>query len=230
MSMGDITVLLVDDQALIRSGIRGLLELSEGIAVIGEASDGRHAVSMARALKPDVVLLDLQMPGTDGIYAIKELRADPSTTSIAVLVLTTFDMHDNVLVALQAGANGFLGKSSDQAELVSAVRAVASGRASLSATATDAVVHHLASTARQVSARAKASVEDVGRLKSLTVRERETVVLVVRGMTNAEIAEHLFISTLTVKTHINRAMRKMQVSDRAQLIVAGLRVGLADQS
>jgi DNA-binding NarL/FixJ family response regulator len=225
----DVRVLLVDDQAMIRSGIRGLLELAGDMVVVGEAADGRHAVSMARALRPDVVLLDLQMPGTDGVQALRAIRADETIAATPVLVLTTFDKDDNVLTAVQAGANGFLGKSADHQELVAAVRAVASGQASLSASATSAVVTHLARTAQQTAARDQPSAEDVRRLQELTAREREVLALVVRGLSNTEIADHLFLSSLTVKTHINRAMRKMQVSDRARLVVVGMRAGILDR-
>jgi DNA-binding NarL/FixJ family response regulator len=225
----EVRVLLVDDQAMIRSGIRGLLELAGDLVVVGEAADGRHAVSMARALRPDVVLMDLQMPGVDGIEAIRAIRADEAIAALPVLVLTTFDEDDNVLVALQTGANGFLGKSAGHEELVAAVRAVAAGESSLSAAATTAVVSHLARSAGRSAARDQASAEELSRLAELTAREREVVGLVVRGLSNDEIAGHLFLSTLTVKTHINRAMRKMQVSDRARLVVAGMRAGLLDQ-
>lgn len=226
--MSTVRVLLVDDQAMIRSGIRGLLELDDGIEVIGEAGDGRHAVSMTKALGPDVVLMDLQMPVMDGIEAIRQIRADADVAAVAVLVLTTFDRDDNVLEALQAGANGFLGKSADRDELVASVRAVASGRSSLSAAATDAVVSHVARTAERAASQVQPSPEDSRRAASLTSREREVVALVVRGLSNAEIAEHLFISSFTVKTHLNRAMRKMEVSDRAGLVVVGLRTGIVD--
>ena len=226
--MTEIRVLLVDDQAMIRSGIRGLLELAEDVIVIGEAADGRHAVSMTRALRPDVVLMDLQMPGVDGVQAIRAIRADESIAATPVLVLTTFEKDDNVLAALQAGANGFLGKSAGHEELVAAVRAVAAGESSLSAAATTAVVSHLARSAGRSAAREQASAEELSRLAELTAREREVVALAVRGLSNDEIAGHLFLSTLTVKTHVNRAMRKMQVSDRARLVVAGMRAGLLD--
>ena len=226
--MSGLRVLLVDDQAMIRSGIRGLLELAGDVVVVGEAADGRHAVSMTRALRPDVVLMDLQMPGTDGVQAIRAIRADETVAATPVLVLTTFDQDDNVLVALQAGANGFLGKAADHEELVAAVRAVASGQASLSAAATSAVVTHLAATAGRAAARDRPTAEDLRRVAELTAREREVVALVVRGLSNDEIAGHLFLSTLTVKTHINRDMRKMQDSDRARLVVAGMRAGLLD--
>jgi DNA-binding NarL/FixJ family response regulator len=226
--VSEVRVLLVDDQAMIRSGIRGLLELAGDLVVVGEAADGRHAVSMARALRPDVVLMDLQMPGVDGIQAIRAIRADEAIAALPVLVLTTFDKDDNVLVALQTGANGFLAKSAGHEELVAAVRAVAAGESSLSAAATTAVVSHLARTAGRVSAREQPSAEEVRGLAEFTAREREVVGLVVRGLSNDEIAAHLFLSTLTVKTHINRSMRKMQVSDRARLVVAAMRAGLLD--
>ena len=227
--MNGIRVLLVDDQAMIRSGIRGLLELAEDVLVVGEAADGRLAVSMARGGRAGrradgpADARHRRDPGHQ-----KAIRADPGTAGIAVLVLTTFDNDDNVLVALEAGANGFLGKSADHEELVASVRAVASGKASLSAAATDAVVAHLARTAKQAAARDQPTDEDVRRLAELTAREREVVALVVRGLSNAQIAEHLFISSLTVKTHINRSMRKMQVSDRAGLVVVGMKAGILD--
>lgn len=227
--MTAITVLLVDDQAMIRSGIRGLLELDDDMTVVGEAADGRTALAMARALDPDVVLLDIQMPEMDGIATTAALRADPATAETAILVLTTFDMDDNVLTALRAGANGFLGKSADRDELVRAVRAVAGGRASLSASATNAVVGHLARTAEQATAPVELTDDEARGLDELTAREREIVARVVHGETNDQIAEHLFISSFTVKTHVNRAMRKLRVSDRAQLVLAGIRLGIVDE-
>ncbi|MBQ0846692.1 MULTISPECIES: response regulator transcription factor [Streptomyces] len=226
--MSVVRVLVVDDQVMIRSGIRALLETGTGVDVVGEAADGSRAVDMARALVPDVVLMDLRMPVLDGVGAITRLRADAVTADIGILVLTTFDTDQDILAALQAGANGFLGKSADHEELLRAVERVAAGGSSLSAVATDTVVGHLTRTAREQRQPDPVSPEDLRRAGSLTSREREVTVLVSQGLTNDAIAERLFISPLTVKTHVNRAMSKMHVRDRAQLVVAALRAGLRE--
>jgi DNA-binding NarL/FixJ family response regulator len=226
--MSVVRVLVVDDQIMIRSGIRALLETGDEVDVVGEAADGRRAVDMARALLPDVILMDLRMPVLDGVGAISQLRDDAATAGIGILVLTTFDTDQNILAALQAGANGFLGKSADHEELMQAVRRVAAGGASLSAVATDTVVGHLTSTARRPRPHEPASPEDLRKAASLTSREREVAGLVARGLSNDAIAERLFISPMTVKTHVNRAMSKMHVRARAQLVVAALRAGLLD--
>ncbi|WP_314410984.1 response regulator transcription factor [Streptomyces sp. DSM 40484] len=226
--MSVVRVLVVDDQVMIRSGIRALLETGSGVEVVGEAADGHRAVDMARALAPDVILMDLRMPVLDGVGAIGRLRADAATADIGILVLTTFDTDQDILAALRAGANGFLGKSADHEELLRAVERVAAGGSSLSAVATDTVVGHLTRTAHRERPRDAASPEDLRKAGSLTSREREVTVLVTRGLTNDAIAERLFISPLTVKTHVNRAMSKMHVRDRAQLVVAALRAGLRD--
>ncbi|WP_413758852.1 response regulator [Streptomyces sp. MMBL 11-3] len=237
--MSAIRVLVVDDQVMIRSGIRALLEtgtdpgtgagIGVEVEVVGEAADGRRAVDMARALVPDVVLMDLRMPVLDGVGAITRLRADAATADVGILVLTTFDTDQDILAALQAGANGFLGKSADHEELMRAVERVAAGGSSLSAVATDTVVGHLTRTARRQRPHDTASPEELRRAASLTSREREVTVLVTRGLDNDAIAERLFISPLTVKTHVNRAMSKLHVRDRAQLVVAALRAGLRDE-
>ena len=224
-----VRVLIVDDQAMIRSGLRALLETGDEFEVVGEAADGRRGVDMARALRPDVILMDLRMPVLDGVGAVLELRADPTTTNLAILVLTTFDTGENVLAAVKAGANGFLGKSADHEELTRAVLQVAAGQASLSAVATNAVVGHLAGTALRPRLHEPASPQDLRKVAALTAREREVVTLVARGLSNDAISEHLFISPMTAKTHVNRAMSKLHVSDRAQLVVAGLRAGLLDE-
>ncbi|PSM39607.1 DNA-binding response regulator [Streptomyces dioscori] len=224
--MSVVRVLVVDDQVMIRSGIRALLETGTGVDVVGEAADGSRAVDMARALVPDVILMDLRMPVLDGVGAITRLRADAVTADIGILVLTTFDTDQDILAALQAGANGFLGKSADHEELLRAVERVAAGGSSLSAVATDTVVGHLTRTAREQRPADPVSPEDLRKAESLTSREREVTVLVSQGLTNDAIAERLFISPLTVKTHVNRAMSKLHVRDRAQLVVAALRAGL----
>ncbi|WP_331752490.1 response regulator transcription factor [Streptomyces chartreusis] len=226
--MSVVRVLIADDQPLIRSGLRALLESVTDVDIVGEAADGQRAVEMARALMPDVILMDLRMPVLDGVGAIGQLRADDTTARIGILVLTTFDTDQNVIAALQAGANGFLGKSTDHEELTQAVRRVASGRSSLSAGATDTVVEHLTTTARQLRSNQEASPDDLRMAATLTSREREVATLVARGLNNSAIAESLFISPLTAKTHVNRAMSKMQVRDRAQLVVAVIRAGLLD--
>jgi DNA-binding NarL/FixJ family response regulator len=226
--MSVVRVLIVDDQIMIRSGIRALLETGDDIEVVGEAGDGQRAVDMARALVPDIILMDLRMPVLDGVGAIVRLRDDAVTAGIGILVLTTFDTDQNVLAALKAGANGFLGKSANHEELMQAVKRVAAGGASLSAVATDSVVEHLTSTARQYRPHEPASPEDLRKASFLTSREREVAILVARGLSNDVIAERLFISPMTVKTHVNRAMSKMQVRTRAQLVVAALRAGLLD--
>ncbi|MET9565687.1 MULTISPECIES: response regulator [Streptomyces] len=226
--MSAVRVLVVDDQVMIRSGIRALLETGTGVEVVGEAADGRRAVDMARALIPDVILMDLRMPVLDGVEAITRLRADATTADIGILVLTTFDTDQDILAALQAGANGFLGKSADHEELLRAVERVAAGGSSLSAVATDTVVGHLTRTARRQRPREAVSAEELRKAESLTAREREVTVLVAQGLNNDAIAERLFISPLTVKTHVNRAMSKMHVRDRAQLVVAALRAGLRE--
>ncbi|MFJ8755073.1 response regulator [Streptomyces sp. NPDC102441] len=224
--MSVVRVLIVDDQVMIRSGIRALLETGEGVDVVGEAGDGHRAVDMARALVPDVILMDLRMPVLDGVGAIVRLRDDPVTADIGILVLTTFDTDENVLAALKAGANGFLGKSADHEELMRSLARVAAGGTSLSAVATDTVVGHLAHTARRHRPHEQASPEDLRKAATLTAREREVTTLVARGLSNDAIAERLFISPLTVKTHVNRAMSKIHVRTRAQLVVAALRAGL----
>lgn len=229
--MRTVRVLIVDDQAMIRSGIRALLGTSETIDIVGEAADGRRAVGMARALLPDVILMDLRMPILDGVGAITELRADPITAATGVLVLTTFDTEDDVIAALKAGANGFLGKSADYEELLTAVVRVAEGGSALSTAATDSVVGHLAATAAAPArSHDPASADDLRKVATLTTREREVVTLVARGFSNHAIAEYLFISPMTAKTHVNRSMSKLHVSDRAQLVVAALRAGLLDDS
>jgi DNA-binding NarL/FixJ family response regulator len=217
-----LRVVVVDDQDLIRSGVVALLSHARGIEVVGEGRDGDEAVRLARELVPDVVLMDLRMPGTDGITATARIADDPALAAVRVVVLTTFEGDAEVLGALRAGASGFLGKGGGPAELVEAVRTVAAGESLLSPAATRAVVAHLGAgphAAREV---------DPQVVGLLTEREREVVALVAQGLSNDEIAAELVVSPLTAKTHVSRALTKTGARDRAQLVVLAYRSGLVE--
>jgi Response regulator containing a CheY-like receiver domain and an HTH DNA-binding domain len=214
-----IRVLIADDQPLIRSAVAGLLRHEGDIEVVGEAADGAEAVTVARREHPDVVVMDLRMPGTDGIAATRLLRADERLDSTRVLVLTTFEDEENVLSALRAGAAGFLGKGVDPAEIVRAVRTVHAGDELLSPAATRALIRR-SLEASQAPAAVRTLPHD------LTERETEILRLVGRGLSNDEIGAALFISPATAKTHINRAMTKLDAHDRAQLVIAAYESGL----
>ncbi|NGY65312.1 response regulator transcription factor [Lentzea sp. NEAU-D13] len=208
---GDVRVLVVDDQALIRAGLRGVLESEPGIIVVDEASDGDAAMRRVRRGGVDVVLMDLRMPRVDGVEATRRLSADPGASrGVAVLVLTTFETDEHVLSAVAAGARGYLGKDSAPESLIDAVRVVARGETFLSARA----MTTLASRTAVAPPEPPRSSLDV-----LTDREREVVLLVARGLTNEQIAARLVISPLTAKTHVNRAMTKLGARDRAALVV-----------
>ncbi|MFD2422643.1 response regulator transcription factor [Amycolatopsis pigmentata] len=209
-----IRVLLADDQSLIRMGLRGVLESEPGFTVVGEAGDGAAAVQAVRAGDVDIVLMDLRMPGVDGIEATRQLTADPGASpGVAILVLTTFETDEYVLRALTAGARGYLGKDADPEVLLAAIRVVARGSTLLSPRATRALIAR-AITPGALDPRAAEA------LATLTGREREIAGLAARGLTNGEIAERLVISPFTVKTHINRAMAKLGARDRAALVIA----------
>ena len=213
-----IRVLLVDDQALLRAGFRVLVGAAADVEVVGEAGDGAAAVELCHALHPDVVLMDIRMPGVDGLEATRRISADPDLAGTRVLVLTTFELDQHVFEALRAGASGFLGKGVEPDALVQAVRTVAAGESLLSPRATRGLVaHFLASSSLGDDARG---------LAELTDREREVVALVALGLSNDEIAERLVLSPLTAKTHVNRAMTKLGVRDRAQLVVLAYQSGL----
>ena len=213
-----IRVLLVDDQALLRAGFRVLVGAAADVEVVGEAGDGAAAVELCHALHPDVVLMDIRMPGVDGLEATRRISADPDLAGTRVLVLTTFELDQHVFEALRAGASGFLGKGVEPDALVQAVRTVAAGESLLSPRATRGLVaHFLASSSLG---------DDVRALAELTDREREVVALVALGLSNDEIAERLVLSPLTAKTHVNRAMTKLGVRDRAQLVVLAYQSGL----
>lgn len=219
-----IRVLLADDQALLRSAFRVLVDSEPDMEVVGEASDGAEAVRLARAHRPDVVLMDIRMPGTDGLAATREISADPALDGVRVVILTTFEVDDYVVQSLRAGASGFLGKGSEPEEMLNAVRIAAGGEALLSPQATKGLIARF--LAQDGPPGPDLDPERAERLDSLTVREREVLVQVAGGHSNDEIAERLEVSPLTVKTHVNRAMAKLGARDRAQLVVIAYESGL----
>jgi DNA-binding NarL/FixJ family response regulator len=214
-----ITVALADDQALVRAGFRALLDGEEDMAVVAEAADGEEAVALAREHRPDVVLMDVRMPRTDGLRATARLTADPALSRTRVIVLTTFELDEYVFGALRAGASGFLLKDVEPAELLDAVRIVASGEALLAPRHTRRLIEAFV-------AQADAPAPDDGELDELTAREREVLALVGQGLSNVEIAERLVVSPLTVKTHVARLFTKLDARDRAQLVVTAYESGL----
>jgi len=213
-----IRVLLADDQVLVRAGFRALLDAQDDIEVAGEAGDGEHAVRLARDLVPDVVLMDIRMPGTDGLGATRQIAADPQLAGTRVVILTTFDLDEYVFEAIRSGASGFLVKDTEPDELVQAVRVVAGGGALLSPSVTRRLIAEFA-------ARAKEPRKTAG-LDELTDREQEVLALVGTGLSNDEIANRLYVSPATAKTHVSRAMIKLHARDRAQLVVIAYEHGL----
>jgi DNA-binding NarL/FixJ family response regulator len=213
-----IRVLLADDQALVRGGFRALLDAEDDLEVVGEASDGEEALRLARARRPDVVLMDIRMPGVDGLAATRAIAEDERLAGVRVVILTTFDLDEYVYEALAGGASGFLVKDTEPAELIAGVRAVARGDALLSPGVTRRLIAQFASRARSPS--------PFTGLDELTERESEIVTLVGTGLSNQEIADRLVVSPLTAKTHVSRAMVKLGARDRAQLVVIAYEAGL----
>ena len=218
---GPVSVVLADDQALMRMGFRMVLEAEEDITVVGEASDGASALAQARALHPDVILMDVRMPGMNGIEATERIAQECPGTR--VLILTTFDLDEYAFAGLRAGASGFLLKDTRPAELAEAIRTVASGEAVVSPRITQRMLEMFASSLPNSGTPAQASDP---RIDSLTPREKEILVLMSQGMSNAEIAEHLVVSATTVKTHVGNVLAKLDVRDRVQAVVVAYETGL----
>jgi DNA-binding NarL/FixJ family response regulator len=213
-----VRVVVADDQALVRMGLRVLLEGEEDLELVGEACDGAEALALVRRVRPDVVLMDVRMPVMDGLEALRRIGAEEELSATRVVVLTTFELDEYVFEALRAGASGFLIKDSDPGRMLEAVRVAARGEALLSPSVTRRVV--AAFTSR------RPAEGEVPRLGSLTEREREVVGLVGEGLSNEEIARRLVVSPATARTHVSRSMVKLGARDRAQLVVFAFRAGL----
>ena len=213
-----IRVVLADDQALVRAGFRSLLDAQEDIEVVGEAGDGEDAARLAVELTPDLVMMDIRMPGVDGLEATRRIVADDRSSGVRVVILTTFGLDEYVFEAIRAGASGFLVKDTEPDELVQAVRVVAGGEALLSPSVTKQLIGEFAARAKEP--------QSAERLDELTDREREVVALVAEGLSNEGIAERLVVSPATAKTHVSRAMGKLRARDRAQLVVIAYESGL----
>ena len=213
-----IRVLLVDDQALVRTGFRMILDQTPDITVVGEASSGTEAIDLTPAARPDIVLMDIRMPGMDGIEATRRLLDSGRAPSPRIIILTTFDLDEYVFAGLQAGASGFLLKDTLAADLLAAVRTVAAGEAVAAPSVTRRLIEHFVT--------AKTTRRDDSRLTALTMREREVLTLIAQGLNNPEIAERLVLSETTVKTHINHILAKLGLRDRVQAVILGYQTGL----
>jgi DNA-binding NarL/FixJ family response regulator len=214
-----IRVVVADDQALVRKGFRMLLEDDDGIEVVGEASGGRQAVEVVRATRPDIVLMDIRMPEIDGLVATREIVADRSLADVRVLILTTFELDEYVFEALRSGASGFLVKDTDPVDLLRAVRVVAAGESLLSPSVTRRLIDEFVARPERVTTSDEC-------LSQLTDREREVVALVAAGLSNEDIGKELFVSPATARTHVSRAITKLNARDRAQLVVIAFESGL----
>jgi DNA-binding NarL/FixJ family response regulator len=213
-----IRVLLADDQVLVRAGFRALLDSQEDIEVVGEAGDGQDAVRLATELTPDIVLMDIRMPGMDGLAATRQIASDDRFASVRVVILTTFGVDEYVFEAIRSGASGFLVKDTEPEQLLQAVRVVAGGDALLSPNITRRLIEEFAAHAKEPQPSTS--------LEQLTDREREVMALVAAGLSNEQIAKRLFVSPATAKTHVSRAMVKLGARDRAQLVVMAYESGL----
>ena len=207
-----ISVVVVDDQALVRAGFSVLVDSSSDLEVLGEAADGIEAVRIVRQLRPEVVLMDIRMPGMDGIEATRQILGAPEGADTRVLILTTFDLDQYVYDALRAGASGFLLKDTPPEELLDAIRVIAAGNALLAPSVTRTLIAEFAGRAAPLMKNADA-------LGMITPREREVLLLIARGRSNGEIAEELHMSSATAKTHVSRLLSKLGARDRAQLVV-----------
>ncbi|MEU5460608.1 response regulator [Streptomyces althioticus] len=216
-----VRVLIADDQALLRGSFRVLVDSTPGMETVGEAGDGAEAVALARELTPDVVLMDLRMPVMDGIAATREICSDAALAGVRVLALTMFDMDEYVYPALQAGASGFMLKDASPDDLVAGIRVIATGEGVLAPSVTRRVI---ANFSHQDTAARPAP-----RLVGLTRREQEVLVLIAKGLSNAEIADHLVISLPTVKTHVSSLLSKLNARDRAQLVIVAYESGIAER-
>jgi DNA-binding NarL/FixJ family response regulator len=213
-----IKIVVVDDQTLVRSGLRALLANSDDLEVVGEAIDGRDAIAVVTRTRPDVVLMDVRMPGVDGIAATRKIIADPRLAAVAIIMLTTFDDDDQIFAAIRAGASGYLLKDAEPDDLRQAIRVVAAGDALLSASVTRKVMEGIVS--------GPVGVADRARLKELTEREHQVLAGVGRGLSNDEIAAEIHISPATARTYVSRMLTKLGARDRAQLVVIAYETGL----
>jgi DNA-binding NarL/FixJ family response regulator len=214
-----IRVVLADDQGLVRAGFRALLDAQDDIEVVGEVADGEAAARLAAELSPDIVLMDIRMPGMDGLDATRRIADDQRSAGVRVVILTTFGLDEYVFEAIRSGASGFLVKDTEPEELVQAVRVVAGGDALLSPGVTKKLIAEFAARAKEP--------RTIAGLEELTDREREVLSLVAEGLSNDEIGERLIVSPATAKTHVSRAMGKLGARDRAQLVVIAYESGLA---